>query len=83
MDDPTHPSICSIDQLFQAADSISSLLSFPEQSIYLLLTMATSNEKELERLRKLLAEVESNEDSDFDNEDNGPGDVLEKKNFRS
>ncbi|GBN18995.1 hypothetical protein AVEN_43947-1 [Araneus ventricosus] len=30
----------------------------------------------LERLRKLLAEVET--DEDFDSEDNGPGDVLEE-----
>ncbi|GBO35731.1 hypothetical protein AVEN_148168-1 [Araneus ventricosus] len=33
---------------------------------------------DLERLRELLAEVESDEDTDFDNEDNGPGDVLEE-----
>ncbi|GBN68987.1 hypothetical protein AVEN_222842-1 [Araneus ventricosus] len=32
----------------------------------------------MERLRKLLAEVETDEDSAFDNEDNGPKDVLEK-----
>ncbi|GBL76626.1 hypothetical protein AVEN_221140-1, partial [Araneus ventricosus] len=31
-----------------------------------------------ERLRKFLAEVETDEDSDFDNEDNGPGDVSEE-----
>ncbi|GBN07238.1 hypothetical protein AVEN_62712-1 [Araneus ventricosus] len=33
---------------------------------------------ELESLRKLLTEVETYEDSDFDTEDNGPGDVLEE-----
>ncbi|GBM51549.1 hypothetical protein AVEN_130223-1 [Araneus ventricosus] len=32
----------------------------------------------LERLRKLRTEVETYEDSDFDNGDNGPGDVLEE-----
>ncbi|GBL96403.1 hypothetical protein AVEN_146839-1, partial [Araneus ventricosus] len=32
----------------------------------------------MERLRKLLAEVETDEDPDFDNEDNGPEDVLEE-----
>ncbi|GBN72904.1 hypothetical protein AVEN_57803-1 [Araneus ventricosus] len=30
------------------------------------------------RLRKLLAEVETGEESNFDNEDNGPEDVLEE-----
>ncbi|GBN20986.1 hypothetical protein AVEN_263903-1 [Araneus ventricosus] len=40
--------------------------------------MPTPYEKEIERLRKLLAEDETNEDSDFDNEDNGPEDVLEE-----
>ncbi|GBN49265.1 hypothetical protein AVEN_240738-2-1, partial [Araneus ventricosus] len=34
----------------------------------------------LERLRKFLTEVEADEDSYFDNEDNGPRDVL-KENF--
>ncbi|GBM40528.1 hypothetical protein AVEN_128325-1 [Araneus ventricosus] len=33
---------------------------------------------ELECLRKLLAEVEADDDSDFYNEDNEPGDVLEE-----
>ncbi|GBO25096.1 hypothetical protein AVEN_108916-1 [Araneus ventricosus] len=42
------------------------------------LTMPTSYEKEMQRLRKLLDEVESDEDSDFDNEDNGPEDILEE-----
>ncbi|GBO06963.1 hypothetical protein AVEN_133197-1 [Araneus ventricosus] len=32
----------------------------------------------MERLRKLLAEVEIDENSDFDNEDNGSEDVLEE-----
>ncbi|GBN53956.1 hypothetical protein AVEN_13022-1, partial [Araneus ventricosus] len=32
----------------------------------------------MERLSKLLAEVETDEDPDFDNEDNGPEDVLEE-----
>ncbi|GBN87606.1 hypothetical protein AVEN_79573-1 [Araneus ventricosus] len=32
----------------------------------------------MERIRKLLDEVETDEDSDFDNEDNGPQDVLEE-----
>ncbi|GBL94729.1 hypothetical protein AVEN_244717-1 [Araneus ventricosus] len=32
----------------------------------------------MERLRKLLAEVETDEDPDFGNEDNGPEDVLEE-----
>ncbi|GBM82768.1 hypothetical protein AVEN_259905-1 [Araneus ventricosus] len=40
--------------------------------------MTTSYEKEMERLRKLLTEVESEEDTDFDNEDNRPEDVLEE-----
>ncbi|GBN18160.1 hypothetical protein AVEN_127197-1 [Araneus ventricosus] len=40
--------------------------------------MPTPYEKEMERLRKLLAEVETDEDPDFDNEDNGPEDVLEE-----
>ncbi|GBL54263.1 hypothetical protein AVEN_114419-1 [Araneus ventricosus] len=31
----------------------------------------------MDRLRKLLAEVETDEDPDFHNEDNGPEDVLE------
>ncbi|GBL82119.1 hypothetical protein AVEN_162538-1, partial [Araneus ventricosus] len=35
-------------------------------------------EKEMERLRKFLAEVETDEDPDFDNEDNGPEDALEE-----
>ncbi|GBM64246.1 hypothetical protein AVEN_167271-1 [Araneus ventricosus] len=39
---------------------------------------ADSIKKEIERLHKLLAEVEIDEDSDFDNKDNGPEDVLEK-----
>ncbi|GBM93654.1 hypothetical protein AVEN_210278-1 [Araneus ventricosus] len=45
---------------------------------YYLLTMPTSYEKEMERLRKLLAEIETDEDSDFDNEDNGHEDILEE-----
>ncbi|GBM54125.1 hypothetical protein AVEN_119854-1 [Araneus ventricosus] len=32
----------------------------------------------MEHLRKLLAEVETDEDPDFDSEDNGPEDVLEE-----
>ncbi|GBL82110.1 hypothetical protein AVEN_21066-1, partial [Araneus ventricosus] len=32
----------------------------------------------MERLRKFLAEVETDEDPDFDNEDNGPEDALEE-----
>ncbi|GBN56193.1 hypothetical protein AVEN_231676-1 [Araneus ventricosus] len=32
----------------------------------------------MEHLRKLLAEVETDEDPDFDNEDNGPEGVLEE-----
>ncbi|GBO24073.1 hypothetical protein AVEN_194022-1, partial [Araneus ventricosus] len=40
--------------------------------------MPTAYEKEMERLRKLLAEVETDENPDFDNEVNGPGDVLEE-----
>ncbi|GBO11113.1 hypothetical protein AVEN_9182-1 [Araneus ventricosus] len=43
--------------------------------------MPTQYEKafsELERLRKLLAEVENYQDSDFNNEDNGHGDVFEE-----
>ncbi|GBN84777.1 hypothetical protein AVEN_26962-1 [Araneus ventricosus] len=35
-------------------------------------------EKEMERLRKFLAEVETDEGPDFGNEDNGPEDVLEE-----
>ncbi|GBM62638.1 hypothetical protein AVEN_103627-1 [Araneus ventricosus] len=35
-------------------------------------------EKEMERLRKLLAEVETDEDPDSDNDDYGPEDVLEE-----
>ncbi|GBO36110.1 hypothetical protein AVEN_73295-1 [Araneus ventricosus] len=34
-------------------------------------------EKEMERLRKFLAEIETDEDPDFDHEDYGPEDVLE------
>ncbi|GBM81386.1 hypothetical protein AVEN_107118-1 [Araneus ventricosus] len=40
--------------------------------------MPTPCEKEMEHLRKLLAEVETDEDSGFDNEDNGPEDDLER-----
>ncbi|GBM03148.1 hypothetical protein AVEN_200835-1 [Araneus ventricosus] len=32
----------------------------------------------MEHLRKLLAEIETDEDPDFDNEDNGSEDVLEE-----
>ncbi|GBO46289.1 hypothetical protein AVEN_74458-1 [Araneus ventricosus] len=32
----------------------------------------------MERLRKLLTEVKTDEDSDFDNEDNGPKDIFEE-----
>ncbi|GBN03221.1 hypothetical protein AVEN_36795-1 [Araneus ventricosus] len=32
----------------------------------------------MERLRKLLAEVETHKDPDFDNEDSGPEDVIEE-----
>ncbi|GBL72113.1 hypothetical protein AVEN_163408-1 [Araneus ventricosus] len=75
--DPAHPSVCSTSQLFHAADNVSSLLSFPNRSIYFLLTTPISYEKEMERLRKLLAGVKTDEDSDFENEDNGPEDNLE------
>ncbi|GBM76130.1 hypothetical protein AVEN_98062-1, partial [Araneus ventricosus] len=67
-------------QLFHAADNVSSLLSFPNRSVYLMLTMTISYEKEIERLCKLLAEVETDKVPDFDNENNGPEDVL-KENF--
>ncbi|GBM49549.1 hypothetical protein AVEN_15710-1 [Araneus ventricosus] len=40
--------------------------------------MPSSYEKEMERLRKIIAEIETAEDSDFDNEDNGPEDILEE-----
>ncbi|GBL91000.1 hypothetical protein AVEN_184394-1 [Araneus ventricosus] len=40
--------------------------------------MSTPYEKEIERLLQLLAEVETDEESDFDNENNGPEDVLEE-----
>ncbi|GBM97627.1 hypothetical protein AVEN_129849-1 [Araneus ventricosus] len=46
-------------------------------SIYLLLTLPNPYEKEIERLSKLLAEVGTDEDSEFDNEDIGSEDVLE------
>ncbi|GBM50597.1 hypothetical protein AVEN_70235-1 [Araneus ventricosus] len=39
--------------------------------------MPTPYEKEMECLRKLLAEVETDEDPDFDNGNNGPENVLE------
>ncbi|GBN55715.1 hypothetical protein AVEN_13218-1, partial [Araneus ventricosus] len=65
-------------QLFHAADIISTLLSFPNRSIYLLKKMPTPFQKEMERLHKLLAEIETDEDSDFDNEDNEPEDILEE-----
>ncbi|GBN33979.1 hypothetical protein AVEN_208296-1 [Araneus ventricosus] len=60
---------------FEGADNVSSLLSCPNRSIYLLLTMPTPYEKEMERLRKFLSEVETEEDPAFDNE---PEDVLEE-----
>ncbi|GBN12765.1 hypothetical protein AVEN_90855-1 [Araneus ventricosus] len=75
---PARPSVCSTYQLFRAAHNVSLLLPFPNQSIYLLLTIPTPYEKEMERLRKLLAEVGTGADPDFDNEDNGPQDVLEE-----
>ncbi|GBM82254.1 hypothetical protein AVEN_216087-1 [Araneus ventricosus] len=40
--------------------------------------MPTPYKKEIERLRNLLAEVETDEYPDFDNEDNGSEDVLEE-----
>ncbi|GBN42193.1 hypothetical protein AVEN_65119-1, partial [Araneus ventricosus] len=40
--------------------------------------MPTPYEKEMERLRKLLAEVETDEDPDFEEEDNGYEDVSEE-----
>ncbi|GBN48067.1 hypothetical protein AVEN_150133-1 [Araneus ventricosus] len=40
--------------------------------------MLNPQEKGMERLRKMLAEVETDEDPDFDNEDNAPEDVLEE-----
>ncbi|GBO38598.1 hypothetical protein AVEN_24253-1 [Araneus ventricosus] len=42
------------------------------------LTMPTPYEKEMERLHKLVAEVETDEDPDFDSEDNGPEHVSEE-----
>ncbi|GBM87892.1 hypothetical protein AVEN_31619-1 [Araneus ventricosus] len=40
--------------------------------------MSTPSEKEIEPLSKLLPEVETDEDLDFENEVNGPKDVLEE-----
>ncbi|GBN91465.1 hypothetical protein AVEN_5634-1 [Araneus ventricosus] len=40
--------------------------------------MPTPYDREMEHLRKLLAEVETDEDSGFDNDDNGPENVLEE-----
>ncbi|GBN18223.1 hypothetical protein AVEN_238927-1 [Araneus ventricosus] len=42
------------------------------------LILPTPYEKEIELLRKLLTEVETDKHSDFDNEVCGPHDVLEK-----
>ncbi|GBL89640.1 hypothetical protein AVEN_104602-1 [Araneus ventricosus] len=67
-----------LDQLFHADYNVSSFLSFPNRSIYLLLTTPTTFEKEMERLRKRFAGVETDDDSDFDNENNGPEDNLEE-----
>ncbi|GBN58148.1 hypothetical protein AVEN_90578-1 [Araneus ventricosus] len=53
------------------------LVSFQKRSIFLLLTMPTPCEKEIERLLKLLAEFETLQASDLDFEHNGPEDVLE------
>ncbi|GBN19311.1 hypothetical protein AVEN_204872-1 [Araneus ventricosus] len=64
------------DQLFYADDNVSSLLSFTNRRIYLLLTIPTAYEKEMGRLRKLLAEVETGDDPDFDDGDYGPEDGL-------
>ncbi|GBN44761.1 hypothetical protein AVEN_196041-1 [Araneus ventricosus] len=63
--------------LFHAADNVSAFLVFLNRSIYLLLTMSTSCEKEMKLLHKLLVEVEIDEYSDFDNERNGPEDTLD------
>ncbi|GBL83873.1 hypothetical protein AVEN_176797-1, partial [Araneus ventricosus] len=43
--------------------------------------MPTPYEKEMERLRKLLAEVETDEDPDFEGEDNGSEDVSDHESF--
>ncbi|GBM63635.1 hypothetical protein AVEN_174017-1 [Araneus ventricosus] len=59
-------------QLFHAADNVSSSLTFSNQNFYLLLAMPTPCEKEMELLRKLRVEVETDEDSDFDK---GPEDI--------
>ncbi|GBN01296.1 hypothetical protein AVEN_201317-1 [Araneus ventricosus] len=40
--------------------------------------MPTPYEKEMQRLRKFLAEVENDEGIDFDNEDNGPENILQE-----
>ncbi|GBM51824.1 hypothetical protein AVEN_226752-1 [Araneus ventricosus] len=40
--------------------------------------MPNSYEKEMERLCQLFAEIETDEDSDVDNEENGPEDILEE-----
>ncbi|GBN88058.1 hypothetical protein AVEN_258605-1 [Araneus ventricosus] len=40
--------------------------------------MLTSYEKEMERLRKILPEVETDEDSDFDSGDIEPENILEE-----
>ncbi|GBN00223.1 hypothetical protein AVEN_38739-1 [Araneus ventricosus] len=40
--------------------------------------MPTSYENEMEHLLKLLAEIETDEDPDVGNEDNGPDDALEE-----
>ncbi|GBM77604.1 hypothetical protein AVEN_165631-1 [Araneus ventricosus] len=56
------------------------LIASVRRSIYLLLTLPTTYEKEMELLRKLLAEIETDEDSDFENEDNEPENNL-KENY--
>ncbi|GBN08740.1 hypothetical protein AVEN_64894-1 [Araneus ventricosus] len=76
--DPARLSVCTTNQLLLADDNVSSLLSFPNRNVYLLLTTLTSYGKKMESLRKLLAGVETDEDSDLDNEDNGPEDNLEE-----
>ncbi|GBN41395.1 hypothetical protein AVEN_151435-1 [Araneus ventricosus] len=75
--DPACPSIRSTYQLFHATYNVRSLLSFRNIIIYLLLTMPTPFEKEMKCLYEL-AEIETDEDSDFGNEDNGSEDILEE-----
>lgn len=75
--DPERIKVHSTDHLFHEANTVISLFTLSHWSCCLFLIMRTRIQRWISR-RRLLAKVQTNEDSNLENEDNEPNDFLQK-----